>query len=159
MTTHAHRTHLHAQETVAKTVLAAAQAKHLAAQGRLPHVRWATPPAARRSDGSERDTAGDAGRVRRSLPLDHARYTMSSVSAHGTADHTASVVALWPPRAVRRVTPLGRGAPPLADPPRLCAVAGLPAEDDGVAAHADVGSAGVVGARAGGARDGYTTSA
>ena len=42
MPTHAHRAHWHAQETVAKTILAAAHAKRLAAQGRLPHVRWAT---------------------------------------------------------------------------------------------------------------------
>ena len=84
---------------------------------------------------------------------------MSHVSTHGTAAHTTSVLVLWPPRAVRWVTPLGRGAPPLADPPRLCAAAGLPAEDGSVAAQADVGRAGVVGARAGGARDGGTTSA
>ena len=42
MLTHAHRAHWHAQETVAKTILAAAHAKRLAAQGRLLHVRWAS---------------------------------------------------------------------------------------------------------------------
>ena len=41
MPIHAYRAHWHAQETVAKTVLAAAHAKRLAAQGRLHHVRWA----------------------------------------------------------------------------------------------------------------------
>ena len=41
MLTHAHRAHWHAQETVAKTVLAAAHAKRTAVQGRLHHVRWA----------------------------------------------------------------------------------------------------------------------
>ena len=41
MPTHAYRAHWHAQETVAKTILAAAHAKRLAAQGRLIHVRWA----------------------------------------------------------------------------------------------------------------------
>ena len=33
--------------------------------------------------------AGDVGRTRLSRPHDHARGTMSRVSAHGTADHTA----------------------------------------------------------------------
>jgi uncharacterized membrane protein YecN with MAPEG domain len=42
MLTHAHRAHWYAQETVAKTLLAAACAKRLAAQGRLIHVRGAT---------------------------------------------------------------------------------------------------------------------
>ena len=41
MPIHAYRAHWHAQETVAKTVLAAAHAKRTAAQGRLHHVRWA----------------------------------------------------------------------------------------------------------------------
>jgi hypothetical protein len=42
MLTHAHRAHWHAQETVAKTILAAAHAKRLATQGHLTHVRWAS---------------------------------------------------------------------------------------------------------------------
>src|SRR6188474_672403 len=42
MQTHTHRAHWYAQETVAKTILAAAHAKRLAAQWRLSHVRWAT---------------------------------------------------------------------------------------------------------------------
>ena len=42
MRTHTQRAHWHAQETVAKTLLAAAHAKRRAAQGRLIHVRWPT---------------------------------------------------------------------------------------------------------------------
>ena len=42
MQTHTHRAHWYAQETVAKTILAAAHAKRLAAQWRLSHVPWAT---------------------------------------------------------------------------------------------------------------------
>ena len=42
MRTHTQSAHWHAQETVAKTLLAAAHAKRRAAQGRLIHVRWPT---------------------------------------------------------------------------------------------------------------------
>jgi hypothetical protein len=69
MQTHAHRAHWHAQETVAKTILAAAHAKRLAARGRLPHGRWATyrwrAIAARWGKALWTMQA----RVRRSLPL------------------------------------------------------------------------------------------
>jgi hypothetical protein len=42
MPTHKDQAHLYAQDTVAKTVLAAAQAKRTAAQRRRTPVRWTT---------------------------------------------------------------------------------------------------------------------
>ena len=42
MRTHTQRAHWHGQDTIAKTLLTAAHAKRLAAQGRLPYGRWAT---------------------------------------------------------------------------------------------------------------------
>jgi hypothetical protein len=42
MPTHKDQAHLYAQDTVAKTVLAAAQAKRTTARGRRTPVRWMT---------------------------------------------------------------------------------------------------------------------
>jgi hypothetical protein len=42
MSIHKDKAYVHTQETVAKTVLVAAHAKRLAAQGRLTHARWTT---------------------------------------------------------------------------------------------------------------------
>ena len=66
MPTHKDRAHLHAQETVAKTVLAAAHAKRMAAQGRVTQVRWSThrqPAAAAGQHEAPRTIEGTPARV------------------------------------------------------------------------------------------------
>jgi len=89
MPTHTDQAHLYAQDTVAKTVLAAAQAKRTTARGRRTPGPVDDAPATCHSTRMGSGGAGDVGRTRLSRPHGHARGTMSHVATHGTADHTA----------------------------------------------------------------------
>lgn len=67
MPTHKDRAHLHAQETVAKTILAADHAKRMAAaQGRLPQARWST----------RRQPAAEAGQPEAPLAIEETTARM-----------------------------------------------------------------------------------
>ena len=89
MPTHKDQAHLYAQDTVAKTRPRRCAGQTHGRAGATHSGPVDDAPATCHSTRMGSGGAGDVGRTRLSRPHDHARCTMSHVSTHGTADHTA----------------------------------------------------------------------